>query len=375
MRIAINTRFLLDSKMEGFGWFTFETVKRMVEAHPEDEFIFFFDRPFNQKFIFAKNVKGVVLSPQARHPILFKIWFDYSITRALKKYKPDVFFSPDGYLSLKTNCTQIGVIHDLNFEHHPEDLPKGALKYLQKYFPKFAEKADHIITVSEYSKQDICSTYLIKPDKITVAYNGANQLFIPLNETDKIKIRKAYSEGFEYFVFVGALHARKNVERLFKAFDQFKNKSKSKTRLLIVGEKLWKDVSLEKTFSELIHQSDIIFTGHLPINDLTDIVGAAKALVFPSYFEGFGIPIIEAMQANCPVICGELTSLPEVAGGAALLIDPYSVESISRAICEIDSDIELRKDLIKKGSKRAKNFNWDKTASIIWNAIDAYRKG
>src|SRR6056300_399785 len=113
MRIAINTRFLLKGKMEGFGWFTYETVKRMVMDHPEHTFIFFFDRPYDSHYVFAKNVIPIVLRPPARHPILFKIWFNYSITRALKKHKADVFFSPDGYLSLRTTVPQIGVIHDL----------------------------------------------------------------------------------------------------------------------------------------------------------------------------------------------------------------------------------------------------------------------
>ena len=130
MRIAVNTRFLLDGKMEGFGWFTYETVRRIVEQHPEHQFIFFFDRPFHSKFIFGNNVEAHVLKPPARHPLLFKIWFNYSVTKALRKYKADLFFSPDGYLSLHTDIPQIPVIHDLNFEHYPEDLPKGARNYL-----------------------------------------------------------------------------------------------------------------------------------------------------------------------------------------------------------------------------------------------------
>ena len=129
MRIAVNTRFLLPKKMEGFGWYTFETISRIVKKHPEHEFFFFFDRPFDKKFIFASNVTPVVLNPPARHPILFKIWFDRSVTKALKKYQCDAFISPDGYLSLKTDVPQLGVIHDLNFEHHPKDIPASALKY------------------------------------------------------------------------------------------------------------------------------------------------------------------------------------------------------------------------------------------------------
>lgn len=373
MRIAINTRFLLSSKMEGFGWFTYETVSRLVKAHPEHEFIFYFDRQYDSRFIFADNVTPYIISPQARHPILFKWWFNGSVTKAIRKHQPDIFFSPDGYLSLKTAIPQIAVIHDLNFEHYPNDLPRSASNYLRKYFPKFARKAEHIITVSEYSKQDIVETYSISPDKITVAYNGGSEKFKVLNEDDKIAVRNKYSGGSEYFVFVGALHPRKNVKRLFEAFEKFKYDSGSKTKLVIVGEKLWRDRSVEKAYKLCTANDDIVFTGHLSIDDLTKVVGAARALVFPSYFEGFGIPLVEAMMSGCPILCGNRTALPEVAGDAAILFDPFSVEEISEAMFEMDNNSVLRKNLIDKGLIRSKQFSWDNTAAKIWEVITKHR--
>jgi glycosyltransferase involved in cell wall biosynthesis len=374
MRIAINTRFLLSSKMEGFGWFTYEVVKRIVTEHPEHDFFFFFDRAYDEKFIFAENVTPIVLKPQARHPILFKIWFNNSVTKALKKHDIDLFFSPDGYLSLKTGVPQVGVIHDLNFEHYPEDLPKSALKYLKKYFPLFAKEAKHIVTVSHYSKKDICETYKIAEDKITVAHNGASELFIPLSLAQKESVKSELSNNEDYFVFVGALHARKNVQRLFEAFDIHKSKSKSKTKLVIVGEKLWNDKNLEKAFSKMVFQADVIFTGHLPIKKLTQVVGGAKALVFPSYFEGFGIPLVEAMKAETAVICGDRTSLPEVVENAGLLVDPFSSRSIADGLAIIDQEESFRLGLIEKGKERAKKFSWDFTAEKIWNVLEQQLK-
>jgi len=370
MRIAMNTRFLLSSKMEGFGWFTYEVVKRIVKNHPEHEFFFFFDRAYDEKFIFADNVTPIVLKPQARHPILFKIWFNKSVTKALKKHDIDLFFSPDGYLSLKTEVPQIGVIHDLNFEHYPEDLPKSALKYLKKYFPLFAKKAKHVITVSHFSKEDICETYKIDENKITVAHNGASELFVPLSAEQKKEVKSGLSKNEEYFVFVGALHARKNVQRLFEAFDIHKSKSKSKTKLVIVGEKLWNDKNLEKSFSKMKHQVDVIFTGHLPIEKLTEVVGAAKSLVFPSYFEGFGIPLVEAMKAETAIICGDRTSLPEVVENAGLLVDPFSTRSIADGLSIIDNEESFRLGLIEKGRERSKKFSWNFTADKIWEVIE-----
>lgn len=280
MRIAVNTRFLLPSKMEGFGWYTFEIVKRLVENHPEHEFIFFFDRKFDRRFVFGSNVTPVVLNPPARHPILFRIWFNFSVTRALKKYKADVFFSPDGFLSLKTKVAQVGVIHDLNFEHHPEDLPTSALNYLKKYFPQFGKKAEHIITVSEFSKQDLCKTYGISPDKITVSWNGASEVFKPISEEEKTAVRDQFSNGKNYLLFVGALHPRKNVKRLIEAYSNLcKADPHFDFELVIVGETLWKREGYSLELDDHV-RSHIHFTGHLSLEDLAHVMAAASIFTF-----------------------------------------------------------------------------------------------
>lgn len=370
MRIAINTRFLLKDKMEGFGWFTYETVKRIVEAHPEHDFVFFFDRPFDPKFIFSRNVKPVVLNPPARHPILFKIWFNYSVKRALKKHKIDLFFSPDGFLSLTSETTQIGVIHDINFEHFPEDLPKSPRNYLKKYFPLFAKKAAHLITVSEFSKQDIAKTYGINPDKITVAHNGGTDAFKPINKAVQTEVRNKFTNGKPFFIFVGALHARKNLGRLLTAFDAFKKQTNSENQLLIVGESLWKNAGFNEKLNQITHKNAIHFSGHVDLNTLTQLMGSARALTFVSYFEGFGIPLVEAMKAGTPILSGNKTSLPEVTGEAGVLVDPFSIESICEGLIQIETDETLRKILIAKGLERGKLFNWDFTAEKIWTVLE-----
>lgn len=371
MRIAINTRFLLKGKMEGFGWFTYETVKRIVEQHPEHDFYFFFDRAFDEKFIFGSNVTPLVLNPPARHPILFKIWFNIAVTRALKRYKIDLFFSPDGYLSLKTTVPQVGVIHDLNFEHFPEDLPASPRHYLRRYFSKFAEKAAHILTVSEFSKQDIVNNYHINPDKITVAHNGASDAFKPLAEAVKTRIRKEFTQGKDFFIYVGALHPRKNLNRLLEAFDAFKDQTASETQLLIVGAPLWKNKTFSSKFVQLKHKTSIHFSGHVNLELLTELMGSAKALTFVSYFEGFGIPLVEAFKSAIPVLCGNLTSLPEVAGEAAYYVDPFSIPSITEGLVQLDQDQHLREKLVAAGTLINKKFSWDKSAAIIWDVLAA----
>lgn len=368
MRIGINTRFLLSSKMEGFGWYTYEVVKRMVEAHPEHEFVFFFDRPFDEKFVFGKNVTPVVLFPPARHPVLFVCWFEYAIRRALKKYQIDVFYSPDGYLSLKSPVPQIGVIHDLNFEHHPEDIPKSPLRYLRRYFPKFAKKATHILTVSDYSKQDLVKSYGISPSKITTAWNGASEAFVPLSESEIQQVRAEQSNGRPYFIFVGAIHPRKNVGRLIEAFGKFAAVNPD-IDLLIVGESLWsnKASSIPGVSEEL--KKRILFSGHVPFEILNKLMGAAFALAYIPYFEGFGIPLVEAMRCRIPIIAGNLTCLPEVAGDAAIYVNPFDTDEVSKAMIYLASDEQKHEELAAKSLQRSTLFSWDHTAEATWNVI------
>jgi glycosyltransferase involved in cell wall biosynthesis len=368
LRIGINTRFLLPTKMEGFGWYTYEICRRITEQHPEHEFYFFFDRPFEKKFVFGANVIPVVISPPARHPFLFIYWFEIGIRSALKKYKIDLFFSPDGYLSLGSKVPQVGVIHDINFEHFPKDLPFSARAYLRYFFPKFAAKASHIITVSNYSKEDISRTYDINSEKITAIWNGVSNVFRPLAEKEKEKVREKYTLGNPYFLFVGAIHPRKNVKRLIEAFSLFKQLNDSPIRLLIVGESLWKNFTEEFELSDEIEDS-IRFTGHLSPNELSRVMASADLFTYVSYFEGFGIPLVEAMKCGTPILSGNRTSLPEVAGDAAMYCDPFDVSDIAEKMKRITSDVQIKASLSTKGLERSLEFSWDKAAQEVWKVL------
>lgn len=371
MNIGVNTRFLVKDRLEGFGWFTYEVMKRIAKNHPEHQFYFFFDRKPDTSFQFCDNVKLIHLRPPARRPFLFKIWFNYSITLALKRYKCSLFFSPDGYLSLKTKVKQIGVIHDINFEHHPEDLPEMYSKYLRKYFPKFAQKADHIITVSQYSKTDIQETYDIPSSKISVAHNGVNTAFTPQPESLKAMTRKKYTQGNPYFLFVGALHPRKNVSTLLKAFDEFKKITRNNLSLVIVGAKYWGNEDMEKIYEHMTFKNKVIFTDHVPQSELIRIMGSAEALIYPSYYEGFGIPIIEAMRSGTPVICSDATVHPEIAGEAALFFKPHDTDALIAQMSRLAKDQILKNELIEKGIKNAQKFSWDFTAEAVWKVLSS----
>lgn len=370
MKIAVNTRLLIKDKLEGIGWFSYETLKRITQKHPEHQFVFIFDRDFDESFIFSKNITPVKIAPQSRHPFLWYLWFEISVPKILSRFKADLFFSPDGFLSTKTHIPSVPAIHDINFAHRPEDLPYWVRNYYNYYFPIYAQKAKRIITVSEYSKSDICNTYKIKPEKIDVVYNGINQIYKPLDEETKKQTIEKITDGKPYFVFIGALHPRKNVARLIQAFDLFRKETALGFKLVIVGDKMFKNQDIENSYNNMNFKDDVIFTGRLPHDELHKILGSAYAMTFVPYFEGFGIPIIEAMACDVPVITSNVTSMPEVGGDAVLLSDPFSVEYIKNCMVKIANDNELRNKLIIKGRERIKNFSWDKTADRVWNSLE-----
>lgn len=370
MRIAVNTRLLIPKKLEGIGWFTYETLKQITNKHKEHEFFFIFDRKYSDEFIFSDNITPIVVSPQARHPFLYFTWFEYSIPKILKKINANFFFSPDGYLSLSSDVPSMPVIHDINFAHRPMDLPFWHRKYYNYFFPRFAQKAVRIATVSEYSKTDLCNTYNIDNKKIDVVYNGANKLYKPLNDDKIQQIRNDISGGLPYFIFVGSLHPRKNIIGMLKAYDLFRKKNKNnKVKLLIVGSAMFQSGDIVKIYKSLTHSSDIIFTGRLSPEKLHNIMASALALVFVPFFEGFGIPVLEAMYCNVPVIASNVTSIPEVGGNAALYTNPHNPEDIAAAMQKIFLNEKLRLSLIEKGIEQSCKFSWDNTANKLWNSI------
>ena len=369
MRVAVNTRLLIENEIEGIGRFTYEILKELCNQNPNIYFDFIFDRPFSKKFLFNKNVTGHVLRPRTRHPILWYYWFEVKIPKLLNKIKPDIFLSMDGFLSLRANIKQIAVIHDINFVHHPNNLPFFHRKFYKFFFSKYAKKADSIVTVSKFSKFDIVNTYGISDKKVNVIYNGVGEKFSIISKNEKIKIKKQLTFDCNYFISIGSIHKRKNISNLIKAFDSYKKKSKSKSKLLFVGKKRWWTSEMEKTFQKSNFKKDIIFSGYIDEEMLPKILGASLGLCFTSFFEGFGLPIIEAMRCGVPVITSKTSSMPEICGDAGIIINPYNYREISDALEIIENNHKYREKLIKLGLERSKIFSWksagEKLSKII----------
>ena len=352
------------------GWFSYQTLKRITTTYPNVHFVFLFDRPFDSEFLFSDNITPVIIGPQARHPFLYYAWFEFSVKNALNSLKPDLFLSPDGFLSLGAKCKQLPVIHDINFLHNPQDVKPLTRRYYNYFFPRFAKKAARIATVSEYSKKDIADNYKISNDKIDVVYNGINSDFKPASDEIKRQTKDKFSKGCDYFLFVGSLHPRKNITRLIEAFGAFKNESNSDMKLVLAGPQYWGMSEIYKSIDALSCKEDIIFTNRLTNEDLANVMASAFALTFVPYFEGFGIPLVEAMQSEIPIITSNVTSLPEIAGDAALFVNPYEVSEIKNAMLKLHSDSLLRLDLIEKGKRRKDLFSWEKSANLLWESIE-----
>jgi glycosyltransferase involved in cell wall biosynthesis len=368
VHVAVNTRLLLPDKLDGIGWFSHEVLKRLTASHPDWKFTFLFDRPFDERFIYGSNVEGKVLYPPTRHPLLYRLYFQRTLPHKLKALRPDLYFSPDGFLSTRVSCPQVPVIHDLNFEHRPQDLPRAYSQYYRSFFPKFAKLARRIITVSEYSAEDIAATYGISKSKISVAYNGYNEAYQPLSVEQRASAQTRFSQGQPYFVFVGNFSYRKNVHGIIKAYDRFRLAG-GRQHLVLVGNPLWKYREMEEALQACRFQSDVHFTGRLPVSALSQAIGGAEALLFTCYFEGFGIPILEAFACNIPVITSDTTSLPEVAGKGGILCSPDDHEAISRAMTKLTSDERERQRLISAASEQLSKFSWDHTANKVEQAL------
>lgn len=369
MKIAVNTRLLLPNKLDGIGWFTYQTLKRITQSHPEHEFIFLFDRPYDTQFIFGKNIIPVVVPPPARHPMLWYIWFEIMIPALLKKSGADVFLSPDGFIPLSLKIPTVTVIHDINFEHRPLDLPLTSRWFYQHYFPKFASKASRIATVSEFSRRDISGTYHLDQSKIDVVYNGSHELYKPLNDDEKAAVKQQYAQGEDYFIFIGSLHPRKNVDGLLEGFDRFKRQTSSKFKLLIVGDRFFMNKKLDHTYQSMEFKKDVVFTGRKEPHDLSKLLGAAWALAFVPHFEGFGIPLLEAMNCDVPSVASNVTSIPEVAGDTAIYADPSNVDSIASSLTRMVQDTKGRGQLIDNCRKQREKFSWDYSALKLWETV------
>jgi glycosyltransferase involved in cell wall biosynthesis len=370
MKIAINARMLKAVPDDGISRFTLEVVKRITANNPSHKFALIFDRKFEKELLFSGNTEAYLVSPAAHHPVQWYTWHEWQLPGILKKIGADIFLSPDGIISLRSDIPSVPVIHDINFYHRPADIPFLSRSYYRYFFRKFAEKATRLITVSNFCKNDI-STYLnIDPSKIDVAYNGVSDYFGPVEKQLTDTYRKNITGGIPYFLFVGNFSPRKNIPGLLKAYNLFRETSGLNFKLVLAGGRLFLNSETDRLIRTSKWTKDIILTGPKKHEDLKMLYCSALSLVFVPWFEGFGIPAAESMRCGTPVILSNTTSLPEIGGNAALFVDPGSPENICREMIRLSNDNDLCSALSSSGQKQSKKFSWENTAESVWESLE-----
>ncbi|MDX9903851.1 MAG: glycosyltransferase family 1 protein [Bacteroidales bacterium] len=369
MIIAINARTLKPVPHDGIGWFTLEVVRGMVREHPEHRFVLIGDRRHEVLPVEGDNVEWITIPLRTVHPLLWQLWHELFLPGVLRRSGADIFIAPDGMMPLRTDIPCIPVIHDLNFEHRPGDLPRHESKYYRRHFPRFARRAVRVATVSRFSADDIAATYGISSDKIDVVTNGVADIFSPPAPEEAEATRSEFTGGRPYFLFVSNFSPRKNVEAVIRAYNIFRSRCGGDHVLLLAGRRLYLTRELDRALASSPSGSDILFTGSVGREVLRRLYGAAEALVFVPWLEGFGIPVVEAQRCGTPCILSDTTSLPEVSGGAALCVSPADAEAIAAAMARLITDEALRRRLTQEGIANSMRYTWQNAATEMWNCI------
>lgn len=273
-----------------------------------------------------------------------------------------------------TPCPVVNTIHDLSFEHLPETFNKRSLRQMRLTIRKSAQTAAHIITASSFSRDDIVKTYKVNPERVTVTPLAPSSSFKPVQDAVLIdQVLGKYGIAGDYILTVGSIQPRKNLPRLINAYATLcrERRIEHPPRLVVAGKRAWLYRETLAAASNSAVRDQIIFTGYVPDEDLSVLYSAAKCFVYPSFFEGFGLPPLEAMRCGTPTITGNRTCLPEVVGDGALMVDAFDEQSILEGIVKVIRDEDLRTQLREKGISRAKIYDWTTTAR---QTLEVYEK-
>ncbi len=373
MKIILDIGPLLIESV-GVRSYTINLVRNILKLNEEREFLLF---PFltkkTKENFEGLNYKGFVIKEQYRKWLFAILSSLGGRTLIPKRYLShwDLFWTPGTFL-LPVRCSIVGTIFDLTTIIYPEFHKRKVIEHQEKVFHYFKENASLIIAISENTKMDIMKYLRIPEDRIRTIYCGVGDEFRKIEDVRVLKsILRGIGIDYPYILYVGSLEPRKNVERLIEAFIQLKKRKQINEKLVISGIKGWGYQSIFDKVASSGIEKEIIFTDFVPNESLPCLYNGASAFVYPSLYEGFGLPVLEAMACGVPVVTSNVSSLPEVAGDAAILINPYSVDELADGIWRILSDEELRTQCIKKGIERAKSFTWERCAK---NTLDAFNE-
>lgn len=393
MEIGIDIRPLMDREYSGVSWYTLDLICAILRQDAVNDFFLFYNSGHDISNRMPKFQQGNVRVVATKYPNKL---FNYLFQNILhwpkldriasfvngtgqKAKRADIYWLPHiNFASFSKDCRKILTIHDLSFLVFPEFFSERKnVWHRMLNVKKQILSADKIIAISKNTKNDIIKFYGVPEDKISVVYSGVGGEFTVLDKKDgkleEIRIKYALPERF--ILNIGTIEPRKNIVGLVKAFDLAVQSGKlSDCHLVIVGSKGWKNKEIYEAISLAKNRDKIKVIGYINKSERVYFYNLAEIFCYPSFYEGFGLPVLEAMASGVPVITSAVSSLPEVAGNAALYIDPNDISTIAVAMGQLAANNELKSLMIKNGLVQAKKFNWDTTAAEYLKIFKQYEK-
>ena len=352
----------LNNEKTGIGQYLYNLLRYIAKFDRENEY-FLINNKNESCGVCVNNFKLEIVDKTM--PSIFSGSHPWHLTipSKLKHSNFNLIFNPSQIPTFfRFNTSHIVTVLDLIAILFPKDCWFGKSTLYKLFLPRTLKNADKIIAISQNTKDDLIKHFNIPEEKIRVIYLAANKSYklLPKEEINKIKIK--YNLNYSFILYVGTLEPRKNIVRLIEAFYKARNENSINHKLVFTGRKGWKYENIFNKIKELNLEKDIIFTGYVSDEDLPALYNTADLFVYPSIYEGFGLPPLEAMACGTPVITSNVSSLPEVVGNAGIMVNPYNVNELADKITEVLTNEELKKELSQKGLERAKLFSWEKCA-------------
>lgn len=373
MRIAYNATSLI-GPLTGIGQYAYQLALRIAEQPDVDLFLFYASH-FERKV----EPRGHRYATRMRQAIRGLIPFAYDIavwrrqyrfTRGAQSIKFDVYHEPN-FLAFEFDGPLVLTAHDLSWIRYPETHPKERVQAMHKYFEPSLRRADVVLTDSEFVRQEVIEVFGIDPSRIRAIPIGLDPVFRPRSESEAQPVLARHGLTYSgYLLSVGTLEPRKNLERTVQAYGTLPAGLRARFPLVVVGAKGWHTQGIHSMLAPLVARGDVKMLGYLGREELATLTAAATALVYPSIYEGFGLPPLEAMGCGVPAISSNVSSLPEVVGDTGLFVDPFDVDSIAAGIRTMLEDAPLRAALAPKALERSKAFTWE---SCAVRTLAAYR--
>ena len=361
--------------MSGIGWYTYNLARSLMELE-KIELTFFYQNRLSKNLFLQKKFLHQRISSLFRNSIPFSYFFkrkysQFFFEKIIKNNSFDLYHEPN-FLAFDSQVNSIITVHDLSWLHHPEVHPQRRVKFFNSRLETIAKSNSRIIVDSFFTKEDLHKSLNISKDNIDVVYLGVEKSFYPRGESKDQSLLKKHRLKYKKFILlVGTLEPRKNFITALRAYSSLSKEIRKQYPLVFVGGDGWLNDEFDKICYPLIQSGEVRMLGYLNSEDIKAIISASKVFVFPSLYEGFGLPILEAMASGTPVVSSNSSCLPEVTGNFALLSDPLDEKGFMKSIYQVLHDNDLEEKLIRSGLNHAKKFTWENCAK---NTMKTYVK-